>query len=56
MSLMRGFSRIDKEGRIVIPKNIRKESHFEEGKLVEIKLQGSNLAQYISIRARKQVR
>lgn len=56
MSLVRGFSRVDKEGRIAIPNNIRREASLEEGRLVEIKLQGPDLAQYITIKARKQAR
>lgn len=56
MSFMRGFSKVDKEGRIIIPKNMRRRAHLEEGHLVEIKLQGPDLAQYVSIRARKQAR
>jgi len=39
MSFIRGFSRVDKDGRVAIPGNIRREAHLEEGQLVEIKLQ-----------------
>ena len=56
MSLIRGFSRVDKDGRVAIPGNIRREAQLEEGQLVEIKLQGPGSAQYVSIKARKQAR
>ena len=56
MTLMRGFSRVDNEGRIAIPKNIRREATLEEGQLVEIKMQGTPPARYIFIKARKRVR
>lgn len=56
MPLMRGFSKVDSEGRIAIPKNIRREVDLKEDQLVEIKLQGPDLAQYITIKARRQAR
>ena len=40
MALMRAFARVDEEGRISIPDNIRKEVDLKEGQLVEIKLSG----------------
>lgn len=56
MALMRGFSRVDKEGRIYIPDNIRREAGFKEGQLLEIKVTGPNRAQYIIIHSRKEAR
>jgi len=56
MALMRGFSKVDEDGRIAIPKNIRREAGLEEGQLVEIKLQGPDLAQYITVKRRKAAR
>jgi len=56
MALMRGFSKVDEDGRIAIPKNIRREAGFEEGQVVEIKLQGPDIAQYITVKRRKAVR
>jgi len=56
MALMRGFSKVNNEGCVSIPKNIRREAQLEEGQLVEIKLQGPELAQYITIKPRKQAR
>jgi len=56
MALMRGFSKVDKDGRVTIPKNIRREAGLKEGQLVEIKVQGPVLSQSITIKARKQAR
>lgn len=56
MPLLRGFARIEKGGRVPIPSNIRREAGLEEGQLVEIKLQGPMLAQYITVKSRKQPR
>jgi len=38
MSLMRGFSKVDEEGKIAIPSNIRKKAGISAGSLVEIKV------------------
>ena len=56
MTLMRGFSKVDKEGRIPIPSNIRREVALNPGQLVEIKVSGPGLAQYIVIKKRKEAR
>jgi len=56
MTLMRGFSKVDEEGRIPIPSNIRREVGFNPGQLVEIKVSGPQLAQYILIKRRKEPR
>ena len=44
MALVKALSKVDKDGRIAIPKNIRKEAGLKEGQLVEIKAQGSRSA------------
>lgn len=56
MALLRGFSKVDKEGRIVLPINIRREVGLEKGQLIEIKVSGTNKAQYLVIHKRKQAR
>ena len=38
MSLIRGFSKVDEEGKIAIPSNIRKKAGISAGSLVEIKV------------------
>lgn len=56
MALIRGFSKVDSEGRIIIPKNIRRGAELHDGQLVEIKLQGPGLSHFITIKARKRAR
>ena len=53
MALMRGFSKVDEEGKIAIPSNIRREVKLDEGQLVEIKVQGPNNGHYLIINKRK---
>ena len=52
MTLMRGFTRVDKDGRIPIPKNMRREAELGEGQLVELKVQGPANAQFVVVRKR----
>lgn len=52
MALVKGLSRIDKDGRIAIPKNIRKEAGLRKGQLVEIRVLGTRLS-HINIKAYK---
>ena len=56
MALMRGFSRVDEKGKIPIPSNIRRETGLEEGELVELKVQGTQNAQFIIIKKRRAAR
>jgi len=56
MALMRGFSRVDEEGKIAIPDNIRREAKLEKGQLVEIKLQGPNNGPYLIVNRRQAAR
>ena len=53
MTLMRAFAKMDKEGKISIPTNIRREVDLKEGQLVEIKLSGPNRGQFIVIHKRQ---
>jgi len=56
MALMRAFAKVDKDGKISIPSNIRREADLKEGQLVEIKVSGPNRAQYITIHKRENIR
>jgi len=56
MALMRGFTRVDKEGKIPIPKNMARETKLKPGQLVEIKTQGATPFQYLIIKPRKAAR
>lgn len=38
--LMRGFARVDKEGKVAIPGNISRQVGLKSGQLVEVKLMG----------------
>lgn len=38
MALMRVFARVDKDGKVAIPDNIRRETGFQPGQLVEVKV------------------
>ena len=41
MTLVRAFSRVDEQGRITIPTNIRLQASLKAGQLVEIKSIGA---------------
>ena len=56
MTLMRAFAKVDKDGKIPIPNNIRREVKLKEGNLIEIKLSGPSQAQHIVIHKRKNPR
>ena len=56
MALMRAFARVDKEGKIPIPKNIQREVDLKEGHLVEIKVSGTAQAHHIVIHKRRSAR
>jgi len=56
MALMRAFARVEKDGKISIPGNIRREIDLKEGQLVEIKVSGPKRAQYVVIHKRKTAR
>lgn len=52
MTLMRGFARVDENGRIPVPMNMRRQAQLKEGQLVELKVQGPAHAEFIVIRKR----
>ena len=56
MALMRAFSKVDEEGKISIPNNIRREVGLKEGQMVEVKVSGPNRAQFIVIHKRQSAR
>ena len=56
MALMRAFARVDKDGKIPIPGNIRRQVDLKEGQLVEVKLAGGHGAHHIVINKRKAAR
>jgi bifunctional DNA-binding transcriptional regulator/antitoxin component of YhaV-PrlF toxin-antitoxin module len=56
MTLLRGFTRVDQDGKIQIPANIRREAGLGEGQLVEIKITGASRKKNILISAKDNVR
>lgn len=56
MALMRAFSKVDEEGKIPIPNNIRREVGLKEGQMVEIKVSGPNRAPFVTIHKRQSAR
>lgn len=56
MTLMRAFSKVDDEGRIPVPANVRRQAGLEPGKRVEIKVQGTANGQFIVVKTRKAAR
>ena len=56
MTLMRAFSKVDKEGKIAIPANIQREVGIKEGQLVELKIVGASAKKSVLITARKSAR
>jgi len=56
MALIRGFSKVEEEGRIAIPSNICRAAKLEKGQLLEIKVQGPNNGPYLVVNKRKAAR
>ena len=52
MALMRVFSRVDKEGKIMVPGNIQREAGLKGGQLVELKIVGASRRKNILVSAR----
>jgi len=53
MSLMRAFSKVDKDGKIKLPGNIQREVELKEGQLVELKIVGGGAKKGVIITGRK---
>jgi AbrB family looped-hinge helix DNA binding protein len=56
MTLIRAFSKVDEEGRILIPANIRTQAKLKPGQVVEIKLTGAGKAKNLIISQRQDFR
>jgi len=56
MTLMRAFSKVDKEGKIQLPGNIQRAADLREGQLVELKIVGASRKKNILISARESAR
>ncbi len=53
MTLMRAFSKVDKEGKIQLPGNIQRVADLKEGQLVELKIVGASKKKGILITSRE---
>ena len=56
MTLMRGFSRLDENGAVLTPDNIRRETGLEAGHLVELKVVGASKAKQLLLTKREAAR
>lgn len=56
MALLRGFSRIDKDGKIKLPGNIQRAADLREGQLVEFKIVGASRKKNILVSKRDNAR
>ncbi len=56
MTLMRAFSKVDKEGRMQLPGNVQRATGLKEGQLVELKIVGASKKKSILVTARENVR
>ena len=56
MTLMRAFTRLDKEGRIKLPGNIQRAAELKEGQLIELKIIGASGKKNILVSARGNAR
>jgi bifunctional DNA-binding transcriptional regulator/antitoxin component of YhaV-PrlF toxin-antitoxin module len=56
MSLMRVFSKVDMEGKVVIPGNIQRAAGLKEGQLVELKIVGASAKKSVLVTPRKSAR
>jgi len=56
MSLVRAFSKADKEGKVSIPGNIRLAAGIKEGQLLEFKIVGASKEKKIMVSRRENTR
>ena len=56
MTLMRAFSKVDKDGKVKVPGNIQRAAELKEGQLVELRIVGASAKKSILITARKSAR
>ena len=56
MTLMRAFSKVDKDGKIALPGNIQRAADLKEGQLVELKIVGASRKKNILVSGRDTAR
>ena len=53
MTLLRSFSKVDKEGKIQLPGNIQRAADLKAGQLVELKITGASRKKGILVTSRE---
>ena len=53
MTLIRAFSKVDKDGKVKLPGNIQRAAELKEGQLVELKILGTSRKKGILITPRE---
>jgi len=53
MTIMRAFSKVEKDGKIKLPANIQRATGLKEGQLVELKIMGASRKKGILITSRE---
>ena len=56
MTLMRSFAKVDDEGKVKIPDNVRLAAGLKAGQLVELKVTGASAAKNIVLSKKKDCR
>jgi len=56
MTLMKVFSKVEKDGEIKLPANIQLAAGLKEGQLIELKIVGTSVNKSILLTARKSAR
>jgi bifunctional DNA-binding transcriptional regulator/antitoxin component of YhaV-PrlF toxin-antitoxin module len=56
MTIIRAFCKIDEQGKIPIPTNVRTQARLKPGQIVEIKLTGAGKAKNLVISQRENSR
>jgi len=56
MTLMKAFSKVEKDGKIKLPANIQRAAGIKEDQLVELKIIGTSANKSILLTARKSAR
>ena len=56
MTLMRAFSKVDKDGKVKLPNNIQRAAQLKEGQLVELKITGASKKKNVLISASSSTR
>ena len=56
MTLIRGFAKVDEEGKVKIPGNVRLAAGLKAGQLVALKVTGASIAKNIILSKKKDYR